>query len=80
MIRKRKLKGESGGFSVLFGLQSNLIFSVAAKLRQIDGITAFDGNAFETAADTDLNGIGKNLGLCSYYAEEGGLLVGYEKF
>ena len=24
--------------------------------------------------------IGKNLGLCSYYAEEGGLLVGYEKF
>lgn len=24
--------------------------------------------------------IGKNLGLCSYCAEEGGLLVGYEKF
>lgn len=24
--------------------------------------------------------IGKNLGLCSYYAEQGGLLVGYEKF
>ena len=24
--------------------------------------------------------IGKNLGLCSYYAEHGGLLVGYEKF
>ena len=24
--------------------------------------------------------IGKNLGLCSYYAERGGLLVGYEKF
>lgn len=24
--------------------------------------------------------IGKNLGLCSYHAEEGGLLVGYEKF
>lgn len=24
--------------------------------------------------------IGKNLGLCSYYAEKGGLLVGYEKF
>ena len=24
--------------------------------------------------------IGKNLGLCSYYAERGGLLIGYEKF
>lgn len=24
--------------------------------------------------------IGKNLGLCSFYAERGGLLVGYEKF
>ena len=24
--------------------------------------------------------IGRNLGLCSYYAERGGLLVGYEKF
>jgi len=24
--------------------------------------------------------IGKNLGFCSYYAERGGLLVGYEKF
>ena len=24
--------------------------------------------------------IGKNLGLCSYYAERGGLLVGFEKF
>ena len=24
--------------------------------------------------------IGKNLGLCSYYAERGGMLVGYEKF
>lgn len=24
--------------------------------------------------------IGKNFGLCSYYAERGGLLVGYEKF
>ena len=24
--------------------------------------------------------VGKNLGLCSYYAERGGLLVGYEKF
>lgn len=24
--------------------------------------------------------IGKNLGLCSYYAEKGGLLVGFEKF
>ena len=24
--------------------------------------------------------IGKNLGLCSFYAEKGGLLVGYEKF
>lgn len=24
--------------------------------------------------------IGKNLGLCSYYAERGGVLVGYEKF
>ena len=24
--------------------------------------------------------ISKNLGLCSYYAEQGGLLVGYEKF
>ena len=24
--------------------------------------------------------IGKNLGLCSYYAEKGSLLVGYEKF
>ena len=23
--------------------------------------------------------IGKNLGLCSYYAEKGGLLVGFEK-
>lgn len=22
----------------------------------------------------------KNLGLCSYYAERGGMLVGYEKF
>ena len=44
----------------------------------------------ETAADalkgmieTDFPGvevkIGKNLGLCSYYAEKGGLLVGFEK-
>ena len=24
--------------------------------------------------------IGPNLGLCSYYAERGGMLVGYEKF
>ena len=24
--------------------------------------------------------IGRNLGLCSYYAERGGILVGYEKF
>lgn len=24
--------------------------------------------------------VGKNLGLCSYYAEKGGLLVGFEKF
>lgn len=24
--------------------------------------------------------VGKNLGLCSFYAEKGGLLVGYEKF
>ena len=24
--------------------------------------------------------IGENLGLCSYYAERGGMLMGYEKF
>jgi hypothetical protein len=34
--------------------------------------------------ETELPGvtvkIGINLGLCSYYAEKGGLLIGYEKF
>lgn len=24
--------------------------------------------------------VGTNLGLCSYYAEDGGVLVGFEKF
>ena len=40
-------------------------------------------NTLKKMIETDLPGvavkIGKNLGLCSYYAEKGGLLVGFEK-
>ena len=40
-------------------------------------------NTLKNMIETDLPGvvvkIGKNLGLCSYYAEKGGLLVGFEK-
>ena len=41
-------------------------------------------NALKSMIEADLPAvsvkIGKNLGLCSYYAEKGGLLVGFEKF
>lgn len=41
-------------------------------------------NTLKDMIETELPGvavkIGKNLGLCSYYAERGGMLVGYEKF
>ena len=41
-------------------------------------------NTLKDMIETDLPDvavkIGKNLGLCSYYAERGGMLVGYEKF
>ena len=66
-----------------------------ARLASVDSWTKV-GNAVESAAakvprwakalgvTVDAQGllvnIGKNLGLCSYYAERGGLLVGYEKF
>ena len=40
-------------------------------------------NTLKNMIETDLPGvvvkIGRNLGLCSYYAEKGGLLVGFEK-
>ena len=40
-------------------------------------------NALKNMIETDLPGvavkIGKNFGLCSFYAEKGGLLVGFEK-
>ena len=40
-------------------------------------------NALKNMIETDLPGvtvkIGRNLGLCSFYAEKGGLLVGFEK-
>lgn len=40
-------------------------------------------NALKNMIEKDVPGvdvrIGKNLGLCSYYAEKGGLLVGFEK-
>ena len=40
-------------------------------------------NALKNMIETDIPGvavkIGRNLGLCSYYAEKGGLLVGFEK-
>ena len=40
-------------------------------------------NALKNMIETELPGvavkIGKNLGLCSFYAEKGGLLVGFEK-
>ena len=40
-------------------------------------------NTLKNMIETDLPGvavkIGKNLGLCSFYAEKGGLLVGFEK-
>ena len=40
-------------------------------------------NTLKDMIETDLPGvvvkIGKNLGLCSYYAEKGGVLVGFEK-
>ena len=41
-------------------------------------------NTLKNLIETDLPNvtvkIGKNLGLCSFYAEKGGLLVGFEKF
>ena len=41
-------------------------------------------NALKNMIETDLPNvtvkIGKNLGLCSFYAEKGGLLVGFEKY
>ena len=41
-------------------------------------------NALKSMIETDLPGvavkIGINLGLCSFYAEKGGLLVGFEKY
>ena len=41
-------------------------------------------NRLKDMIETELPGvtvkIGINLGLCSYYAEKGGLLIGYEKF
>ena len=41
-------------------------------------------NTLKDMIRTDIPGatvkIGKNLGLCSYYAEKGGLLVGFEKY
>ena len=36
-------------------------------------------NMIETAFPDVTVKIGKNLGLCSYYAEKGGLLVGFER-
>ena len=41
-------------------------------------------NTLKNMIETDLPGvavkIGINLGLCSFYAEKGGLLIDYEKF
>ena len=41
-------------------------------------------NTLKNKIETDLPNvtvkIGKNLGLCSFYAEKGGLLVGFEKY
>lgn len=48
-----------------------------AHTNNLDAATAFSSLLREAYPDCDLS-IRENRGLCSYYAEEGGLLIGYE--
>lgn len=49
----------------------------AVTVTSFDGLT-LHGKFYEYAPGATVS-IGENRGLCSYYAENGGVLVGYEK-
>ncbi len=78
-----KCRGEAKSLkAILAHLKENGLKTGKVQLAHCQNEAA--ANTLKTMIEAELPGvtvkIGKNLGLCSYYAEKGGLLVGYEKF
>ncbi len=77
-----KCRGESKAVSAIFKhLKKNGLKTGKVQIAHCRNENA--ANALKDMIEAELPevavSIGKNLGLCSYYAERGGLLVGYEK-
>ena len=78
-----KCRGENKAVTTIFKhLKENGLKTGKVQIAHCNNENA--ANALKTMIQAELPqvtvSIGKNLGLCSYYAERGGLLVGYEKF
>ena len=78
-----KCRGETKAVSTIFKhLKENGLKTGKVQIAHCNNENA--ANALKAMIQAELPqvtvSIGKNLGLCSYYAERGGLLVGYEKF
>ena len=78
-----KCRGESKAVSTIFKrLKENGLKTGKVQIAHCRNENA--ANALKAMIKAELPevtvSIGKNLGLCSYYAERGGMLVGYEKF
>lgn len=78
-----KCRGEAKSLkAILAHLKENGLKTGKVQLAHCQNEAA--ANMLKSMIEAELPGvtvkIGKNLGLCSYYAEKGGLLVGYEKF
>ena len=78
-----KCRGESKAISAIFKhLKENGLKTGKVQIAHCRNEDA--ANALKAMIEAELPevtvSIGKNLGLCSYYAERGGMLVGYEKF
>ena len=78
-----KCRGEAKSLkAILAHLKENGLKTGKVQLAHCQNEAA--ANTLKSMIEAELPGvtvkIGKNLGLCSYYAEKGGLLVGYEKF
>ena len=56
---------------------------ITAQREFVDDLNEPAANTLKNLIETNFPGvaakIGRNLGLCSFYAEKGGLLVGFEK-
>ena len=78
-----KCRGEAKAVATIFkNLKDNGLKSGKVQIAHCRNEKA--ANSLKAMIEAELPGvsvkIGKNLGLCSYYAERGGMLVGYEKF